>query len=141
MSLHPPVHHPKNLVLGFHRWDETVPQRSVYLVSSFFFLEPFIFTCFFCFPHSHFFRGPFFHLLFFFGPTILEPKFFSGNSYLLLQPTYLPPSPQPQRASGACGELLEPVESLWRAFGACGTWGAWRACGAWDAKHQAEPSP
>jgi len=26
---HPPVHHPKNPVLGFHGWDETVPQGSV----------------------------------------------------------------------------------------------------------------
>jgi len=28
---------PKNPVLGFHGWDETVPHGSVYLVSSFFF--------------------------------------------------------------------------------------------------------
>jgi hypothetical protein len=35
VTKHPPVHHPKNPVLGFHGWDEPVPQGSVYLVSSF----------------------------------------------------------------------------------------------------------
>jgi hypothetical protein len=25
VTQHPPVHHPKHPVLGFHRWDETVP--------------------------------------------------------------------------------------------------------------------
>ncbi len=83
MTQHPPVHHPKNPVLGFHGLDETVPQGSVYLVSSFFFAP------------SHFFPGPFFSSPhFFFGPTILEPNFVSVNSYLLLQPTSLP-APNP----------------------------------------------
>jgi hypothetical protein len=47
VTQHPLVHHPKNLVLGFHGWDETVPQGSVYLVISFFYSEFFFHSCFF----------------------------------------------------------------------------------------------
>jgi len=87
VTQHPPVHHPKNPVLGFHGWDETAPQGSVYLVSSFFI------------PRSHFFPGPFFPApfflsLFLFCPAILEPKFFSWE-LLLTPPTYLPPFHHP----------------------------------------------
>jgi len=59
---------PKNPVLGFHGWDETAPQGSVYLITSFFFfsLEPFSYHAFF-FPCSHFFPGPFFFSLFSFS--------------------------------------------------------------------------
>ncbi len=39
VNQHPPVHHPKNPILGFHGWDETVPQGSVYLVSILFFSQ------------------------------------------------------------------------------------------------------
>ncbi len=57
---------PKNPVLGFHGWDETAPQGSVYLVSSFFFFPwAFFLSCFF-FPCSHFFPGPFFFSFFLF---------------------------------------------------------------------------
>jgi hypothetical protein len=86
VSQHPPVHHPNIPVLGFHGWDETVPPRSVYLVSSFFFF---------------FFNWPFFFSHFYFCPAILEPKFFSAellptpSTYLPLQPTYLPSTTQP----------------------------------------------
>ncbi len=93
VSQHPPVHHPKNPVLGFHGWDETVSQGSVYLVSIFFF-----FCSFFCPPRffalaQFFFPGnSFFH--FFFGPP-LTPSFFWGSSYLLQPPTALLPTNPP----------------------------------------------
>jgi len=104
------MHHPKNPVLGFHGWDETFPQGSVYLVRSFFFLTLVLF------------------LGLFFGSTILEPNFFSRNSYLLLQPTYpsnLPTSPylphhpfallypKLQNHIELDRKLVEVVESLW----------------------------
>ncbi len=51
----------------------------------------FFFSCFF-FPRSHcFFSQASLLIIVFLCPAILEPKFFSGNSYLLLQPTSLPP--------------------------------------------------
>jgi hypothetical protein len=60
---HPPVQHPKNPVLGFHGWDETLPQGSDYLVSSFFIK---IFWAFFFF---------FFLRLFFWGElTVFFPR-------------------------------------------------------------------
>ncbi len=114
MNQHPPMHHPKNPILGFHGWDETIPQQSLYLVSSFSFFGPFFSHGFF-FPPSHFFPRSFFSFFLFFV-IILEPKFFSWNSYLLLQPTYPTthlhsyPSLEPQRAFGACGELVEFME-------------------------------
>jgi hypothetical protein len=43
VTQHPPAHHPKTPVLGFHGRDETVPQGSVYLVSDFFSSGPFFF--------------------------------------------------------------------------------------------------
>ncbi len=68
VTQHPPVHHPKNPVLGFHGWDETVLQGSVYLVSSFF-SWAFFFSSFFFFPRSHFFPVPFFYVsVFFWSP-------------------------------------------------------------------------
>ncbi len=109
-----------------------------------FFLFPgaFFFHMFF-FPGSHSFLGAFFSLAYFFCLTILEPKFLS-RELLPTLPTYLPtslpppnpssspayptthldspPSPEPHRAVGACGELMELaklvevgelVESLW----------------------------
>ncbi len=86
VTQHPPVHHPKNPVLGFHGWDETVPQGSVYFVSSFFCLMLSFF------PRSHFFPGPFFSLAFYFGPAILEPNFFLRTpTYSPNLPTSLPP--------------------------------------------------
>jgi hypothetical protein len=30
MTKHPPVHHPKNLILGFHGWDESVPRGQLH---------------------------------------------------------------------------------------------------------------
>jgi hypothetical protein len=47
LSQHPLMHHPKNLILGFHGWDETIPHGSIYLVSRFFFSSPFFPTRFF----------------------------------------------------------------------------------------------
>ncbi len=57
---------PKNPVLGFHGWDETAPQGSVYLVSSFFFLalELFSYHAFF-FSLLSLFSWAFFFSLFF----------------------------------------------------------------------------
>jgi len=87
---HPPMHHPKNHVLGFHGWDETVPQGSVYLVSSFFF-GTFFFSCFlFFFSRSLFFL-----------PGLTFDFFFSSHNpwtqfcFWELQPTYLPSTTWP----------------------------------------------
>ncbi len=131
---HLPVHHPKNPVLGFHGWDETVPQRSVYLVSSFLFF----------FSHAFFFLP----LIFFLGLHFLSLFFLSRHPWtqnfsLELLPTpppicSPPPSPEAQRASRACGELMELgelgklvelMESLWnlrRFWNLESLWSLWR---------------
>jgi len=57
-----------NPVLGFHGWDETVPQGSVYLVSIYLFL-PVLF-----FPTIIFSLAQFFFLL---GTVFLSPFFFT----------------------------------------------------------------
>ncbi len=78
VSQHPPVHHPKNPVLGFHGWDETVPQGSVYLVSIFFF---------FC---SFFSLAQFFYH-FSFGPPLTPSFFWEALTYSNhLPPFFLP---------------------------------------------------
>ncbi len=101
MTQHPPVHHPKNPIPGFHGWDERVPHGSVYLVSSSFFsscLFLFVFPsdCFvlFCFGSSLFFL-PGLILVFLFSPATLSIVSFLGNSYRPLQPTHHPSSYQP----------------------------------------------
>jgi hypothetical protein len=92
VTQHPPVHHPKNPVLGFHGWDETVPQGSVYLVSGFFFPLPLIF-----FLGLFFSRPP----LVFLVPPSLNPILFlwtrtySSNLPPFQHPTHLPPSLPP----------------------------------------------
>jgi hypothetical protein len=93
VSQHPPVHHPKNAVLGFHGWDETVPQGQFTWSVIFFSSGPF-------FPARIFSLAQFFFFFFlgtgflslFFWPTP-DPKFFLGSSYLP-QPTYCPSSYQ-----------------------------------------------
>ncbi len=72
------MHHPKNPVLEFHGWDETVPQGSAHLVSLNFFQWGYFFG----------------FITFFFSPTTPDPKFF------LEPPTYTsnlltPPPPTP----------------------------------------------
>ncbi len=41
VTQHPLMHHPKNPLLRFHGWDETIPQMLIYLVSIFFFFFSF----------------------------------------------------------------------------------------------------
>ncbi len=99
VTQHPPVHHLKNPVLGFHGWNETVPQGSVYLVSIIFLLllfssAQFLFSSSFFF----FFLGTVFIPLFFW-PTP-ESKFVLGSSYL--HPTYLPPFFLPTHLPPSC---------------------------------------
>jgi hypothetical protein len=96
VTQHPPVHHLKNVVLGFHGWDETVPQGSVCLVmvSIFIFLLALFFPAIFFFPSSVFcFLGTVFFSHFFFPPP-LTPSYF-GELLLSPQPTYCPSSYQP----------------------------------------------
>ncbi len=88
VSQHPPVHHPKNPVLGFHGWDETVPQGSVYLVSIFFFLLLLFFPARFFSLAQFFFPGNSFFITFFLAHP--WPQVFFGK--LLPTPTHLPPS-------------------------------------------------
>ncbi len=93
VTQHPPLHHPKSPVAGFYGWDETVPQGSVYLVSSFFSHASF-------FPRSHYFSS---HVSFFiFGvPPSLNPIFFLGTPTYsssvppFHHPTHLPPPTYP----------------------------------------------
>ncbi len=66
MTQHPLVQHPKYLVLGFHGWDEAIPQRSVYLVNSFFFFLALFFLETF-FLGAHYFSS-WAHFGFFFFP-------------------------------------------------------------------------
>jgi hypothetical protein len=82
------MHHPKNVILGFHGWDETIPQGLVYLVNSWFFF----FILFLGGVHCFFSWAPFL-LLFFLSPPLTP--YFIWNSYLPLQPTYHPSSYQP----------------------------------------------
>ncbi len=85
VTQHPSVHHPKTPVLGFHGWDENVPQWSVYLVSSFFFLFFFFFV-----GGAHFFSSQAHFGFFFFSSCHLNLHFsFWRNSCL---PAHLPPS-------------------------------------------------
>ncbi len=91
VTQHPPVHHPKMPFRDFMDGMETVPQGSVYLVSSLFFSRAFFFLMLFFSSLSLFFLPGFPFDFIFLCPAILEPNFFSGNSYLLLQPTSLPP--------------------------------------------------
>ncbi len=83
-----------NPVLGFHGWDETVPQGSVYLVSIYLFLPVLFFPNYIFFPSSvfFFFFGTVFYHIFFCSP--LTPSLFLGSSYLP-QPTYHLSSYQP----------------------------------------------
>jgi hypothetical protein len=85
VTQHPPVHHPKNPILGFHGWDETVPQGSVYLVSIFFFPSgPFFFSPI-SIPYSlaQFFfwgGGQFFIPLFFWEAPTYRPSSYQCTS-------------------------------------------------------------
>ncbi len=80
------MHHPKNPVLVFHGWDETVPRGQFTWSVIYFFFWSF-FSGQFLFPSSvFFFLGTVFIPLSFW--PILESKFFLGSSYL--HPTYLP---------------------------------------------------
>jgi len=148
VTWHPPVHHPKNSILGFRGWDEIVPQGSVSLVSSFFFLGLSFFSYFFFFcPHSHFFPGPFLSLAFFLVSPSLNSIFF--GKLLPTPPTYLPPFHHPthlppptyptthlrspssldlQNHRKFYEELVELVESMW----SLGQLGELVELGAWN---------
>ncbi len=99
MTQHAPVHHPKNPILGFHGWDETVPQGSVYVASSFFLLALILFL------------GLFFSLAFFFlVPPSLNPKFFLGTpTYSSNLPTSIPP---PNPSTYPTTHLRSPTQSF-----------------------------
>jgi len=125
VSQHPPVHHPKNPLLGFHGWDETVPQRSVYLVSRFFFLGLLFSYASFSSLTLIFFLGLFFLLVFFFFFSSFNPSFFLGTStYSSNLPTSLPPPnpstspylPHQPFALPSIASTAESFWSLWRAF-------------------------
>ncbi len=93
MTQHPPVRHPKNLVLGFHGWDEIVSRgRFTWSVVFIFFWA--FFSSYFFFPNSLFFLWGLLFYYFFFWATP-DPILYFGNSYLPLQPTYCPASLQP----------------------------------------------
>jgi hypothetical protein len=86
------VHHPKNLILRFHGWDETVTyvvSIIFFLLDHFFFILLFFFFCLFFALLHLFYLGTVF-----FGPTP-HPNLILGTSYLLPPPphlpTYLPP--------------------------------------------------
>jgi hypothetical protein len=90
VTQHPPVHHPKTPVLGFHGWDETVPKGPVYMVSTFYFLLSLFF------PHTFFSPAACFFLLGHPWPHIIFWQLLPNPlTYLLpcLPPTHLPPSP------------------------------------------------
>ncbi len=96
VTQHPPVHHPKHPVLGFHGWDENVPRSQFIWSVVVFFLWAFLFfpSDFFCGAHCFFSQAPF---GIFFSPATLDTilYYFFGNSYLPLQPSYRPSSYQP----------------------------------------------
>ncbi len=91
MSQHPPVHHPKNPILGFHGWDETIPQGSVYLVSRYFFLLLLFFPARFFSLAQFFLSRQQFLYHFFFGPPLTASFFWEAPTY----PPNLDPKPQP----------------------------------------------
>jgi hypothetical protein len=102
VSQHPPVHHPKNPVLGFHGWDETVPQGSVSLPGQYFF-----------FFWSFFVQANFYSLgQFFFWPTP-ESKFFLGK---LLPTPNLPITPLPTNPPPSLMLLTPPHPTICAHF-------------------------
>jgi hypothetical protein len=105
----------KNHVLGFHGWDETITQGSIYLVNIFFLLLIFFLVRFFSL--AKFFFGKFFVITFFFGPP-QTPSFFSGSPYLP-QPTYLPhlanPLPHPPPFTFTSIAKASNLERAWIA--------------------------
>jgi hypothetical protein len=85
MTQHPSMHHPKNLILGFHEWGET---KGQFIWSLVFFFLAFIF-----------FPEPFFSLVFFLVSPSLNPNFFLGTpTYSSNLPTSFPP-PNPSTSS------------------------------------------
>jgi hypothetical protein len=84
------VHHPKNPVMGFHGWDEAVPQGSVSLVSGFFFSPgPFFFASDFLLGSSLLFLLGYFLINYFFPPPLTPVCFLELSP---TPPTYLPHS-------------------------------------------------
>ncbi len=56
VTQHPPMHHPKNPIMGFHGWDETIPPRVNFFGWQFFFPSyAFLGFFFFFFPNLLFF--------------------------------------------------------------------------------------
>jgi hypothetical protein len=97
VTQHPPVRHPKNPVLGFHGWDETVPRGQFTWSVVFIFFWAF-FSSYFFSPARCFFSWASFLLLLFLGhpwPHIVFWQLLpTPSTYLLhcLSPTHLPPS-------------------------------------------------
>jgi len=82
VTQHPPVHHLKNPILGFHGWNEIVPQGSVYLVSIIFLLLLFS-SAQFLFPSS----------VFYFLGTVFIPLFFLAHTWIKICSGKLLPTP------------------------------------------------
>ncbi len=124
VTQHPPVHHRKNPILGFHGWDETVPQGSVYLVSVFSFPSAPFFSQLDFFPVAQFFFSfleQFSYHFYFAHPwhQVFLGKLLPTPTHLLpfFLPTHLPPSscwPPPHHSF--CGHFhrqsFQPRESL-----------------------------
>ncbi len=90
MSQHPPVHHPKNLILGFHGWDAVVPKEAIYMVNSFSFLLGLFFLHTFFFSSLFFLRASISKKIW--GPPLTSYYFLVTPTYPSNLPTTLPPS-------------------------------------------------
>jgi hypothetical protein len=111
VTQHPPVHHPKNPVLGFHGWDEPVPQGLVYLVSSSFFSSCLFFSPIglFVFGSSlFFFPGSFW---FFFSFSLHPNHHWGGGGWTPTYPSNLPTTFPPTSPSTSL-ILLTPLLCL-----------------------------
>ncbi len=109
---HSPVHHPKNHVLGFHGWDETVPRGQFTWSVVFIYFQTLFSHAFYFSSISLFFPRPHFSFLFF--PQSLNPNLFFGTpTYLHLpstttQPIYLLHSTHPSFVLPFISKAWEP---------------------------------
>jgi len=91
VTQHPPVHHPKNPVLGFHGWDETCPPGGQFTWSVFFFQPNFYSLA------QFFFSGNSFYSTFFLAHPLIRGFFWEAPTYRpsSFQPTSLPHAANP----------------------------------------------
>jgi hypothetical protein len=115
VTQHPPVHHPKIPVQGFHGWDEVSPRGQLIWSVLFFFRQTFSLGA-----HCFFLPGYLWFNIFFHQPWNLF-FFFFGNSYLPLQPTYHSSSYQPIYLSHSTHPsfvlVLPSIISTWNSMG------------------------